>query len=429
LQKVSGLKDPFFSGLIGLIIFFIYFITSIYSDNEMYNVIIAAFQVAGLQRTITESDIWNPSFLSTMGQVASSITIAYLISVILCLVHILKDIPALANISAEIKSKKCLDKSSSVQLSKLKYRLKDGNFSSSEEIPNDNSEPSIVDDILFELKSKFSNKLRYYSLIFLILISFIIMDIWFFIVRPDNKGYLAPENQMNFIKYLCDNFITYFMEYLIAIIIWIIINIYSAFKWLSAGEYRQYILIDPFSIDGIGGLGKARDSTKRIAICYFTCLTLAIITYTIPLMTVIHKPNLTIYLAQKILYLEQIFAYIILLIIGLYFIYNTYFEIKNIFKSYLLEKISIISKIQDQLRANLHMKCSEINKNANSGEIKDLSSALELVDNDKENLIQIAKKSYSLSTIATIMGSFVGSLIIPILSMIQLIQGILQKPH
>lgn len=370
LQKASGLTDPFIGGLIGLLFFSLYFTIGRYVGHYV--------------------NVSTTSFIEFVASLASCIVIAYQIPVILFLIRILKDIPTLVKITRK-----------------------------------DDSKPSIVDEMRMEIMRGFLTKRPYYRFVFLILVPFVAMDCWFFLIRPDRDSLLLQENQWSLAFEISGLLIAYFIEYLIATILWIIINIYKTFKLLGNSKFRSYIQLDLFSIDGIGGLGKAMDSTKKIAICYFACMTLAILAFLVPLVNVIYHENTKFYLALKFVYLIQILLYVVLLIVGLYYIWSIHIEIKYIFNKYILEDICNINTIYSETRNRLRMKLSEINKNADYDEINQLRTALEIINADRENLTRIAKSGYNLSIVITIASSFMGSLVIPILTMIKLVQGIL----
>jgi hypothetical protein len=369
LQKASGLTDPFIGGLIGLLIFLLFFILG--RCNGHYIII---------DKT---------SFIEFIASLASGIVIAYQITVILFFIRILKDIPTLMKITL------------------------------------DDSKSLIVDEMRMEIMRGFSAKWPYYRFVFLILLPFVAMDCWFFFIRPDRDSLLLQENQWKLAFEISGLLIAYFIEYLIATIIWIILNIYKAFKLLGNSKFQSNIQLDLFSIDGIGGLGNAMDSTKRIAICYFTCMTLAILAFLVPLVNLIGHETTKFYLALIFVYILQIISYIVLLLIGLYYIWYIHIEIKNIFSKYILEEIYNINKIYGEKRNRLRMKLSEINKNTDYDEINQLHTALNIIDADRENLTRIAKSGYNISVVITIASTFIGSLVLPILTMIKLVQGIL----
>jgi hypothetical protein len=369
LQKASGFTDPFMGGLIGLLIFSIFFIIG---RCDGHYIIIS-----------------KTSFIEFIASLASGIVIAYQIPVILFLIRILKDIPSLMKI-----------------------------------IPDD-SKSSIVDEMRTEIMRKFSARGPYYRFVFLILLPFLAIDCWFFLIRPDRDFLLLQENQWNLAFEISGLLIAYFIEYLIATIIWIILNIYEAFKLLGNSKFQSAIQLDLFSIDGIGGLGKTMDSTKRIAVCYFTCMTLAILAFLVPLVNLVGNETTKFYLALTFVYILQIILYVVLLLIGLYYIWSIHIEIRDIFNKYILKEICDINKIYGEKRNRLRMKLSEINKNADYDEINQLHTALEIIDADRENLTRIAKSGYNISVVVTIASSFIGSLVLPILTMIKLVQGIL----
>ncbi|MDD2754660.1 MAG: hypothetical protein PHS80_03930, partial [Methanothrix sp.] len=200
---------------------------------------------------------------------------------------------------------------------------------------------------------------------------------------------------------------------------------------LDGWKYRSLIRLDIFSIDGYGGLGEAINSTKRIAICYFTSLSLTILTFSIPLFILFYELDSPYEGKAKLLmevsYLLQIFLYVILLILGVYYIGSTYLRISNIFNRYLLDESFINNKICNEKRNKLRSMLSEHSEAINSEVIDKLRTDLEIIFEDRENLIKSTKRGYNLSAILAIAGSFLSSLVIPILTMVQLIQNILDK--
>ena len=212
-------------------------------------------------------------------------------------------------------------------------------------------------------------------------------------------------------------------------LIWIIINIQKNINVLGNSKFGSYIKFDIFSIDELGGHGKAMDLIKGIAIRYFTCLTLTILTFSIPLGIVILREDTSFNLASIIMYLIQEIIYIFLLIIGLYYIWTIYSEIRKLFNEYISNELRNINAIYSEKRNELHMKLTptEADKKRDYEEIKQLSTALEIINSDRENLTRIAKNSYNMSTAITIASSFIGSMVVPSLTMIKLVQEILNS--
>jgi hypothetical protein len=365
LKKATGLTDLFVGGLIGFSIFLLYFALGIYVGNLI--------------------TISTKSFIEFIALLVASIAIVYLVIENLHLILILKDIPSLMNLEGD----------------------------------------SVIDDLNEEIWRGFSSKSSYFGIIFLIVVPFIMLDFWFFLVRPDSAAALRPENWRFLAFDIIGDFIAYFIEFLIATIIWIIINIYRSINLLGSRKYRSHIKIDLFSIDGIGGLGKAVKSTKGIAIYYFAGLTLVILAFVLTLASIYKSHAPSYYVKLQYAYLMQIFLYIILLIVGLYYICSIYSRIKNIFDIYVSEEDCKINKIYYEKRNRLQTKLSEIGKNANYDEIKQLRIETEIISSDKENLTRSVKRGYDLSAIITIAGSFLGSLVIPFLTMIELLKKIM----
>lgn len=371
LQTVSGLSAPFVGGLIGLFVFLLNFALGRYAEH---------FTIVSIE-----------TFVEFIAMLAACIVIAYLITSILYLIRILKDLPKLMNMTLE-----------------------------GDEITN---------ELLQEIKHAFANKRAYYGLIILIMMPFVMTDSWFYLVRPDRNQLLLNENQWTLAFEIYGVVEAYFIEYLIAMLIWIIINIQKNINLLGNVKFRSYIKFDIFTIEELGGRRKAMDLIKEIAIRYFTCLTLTILTFSIPLEIAILREDTSFYLASKIMYIIQEIIYIFLLILGLHYIWAIYIEIRNLFDKYILDELRNIDAIYSEKRNELHMKLSraEADKNKNYEEIKQLSTALEIINSDRESLTQIAKNSYNISTTITIASSFIGSMVIPSLTMIKLFQEILKS--
>jgi hypothetical protein len=420
VQRISGFNDQLTGGLIGLLIFFPVFSIGIYCG---YYKDIPIVLVEALAESSDKS-----SAISFIALLASCIVIACQIVGILYLSHILKDVPVLMKIIPERASIESSDKSFIIQSSQ-----KDGEPAGNKSISEESSSPSIVNEICMEIKRRFSNKGSYYRFVLLILTPFLILDIWFLLIRSDRDAFLFdPSNRLQFAFEMYGKLIAYFIEYLIALMLWIIIHIYKAFKIVGNRKFRSYVQIDLFSIDGIGGLGHARDSTKKIVLYYFGSMTLAILTFSISLSSVFYDLDKKFFFETKYAlefsYLMQIILYIILLIVGLYYSTNMYLEIRKIFNEFILEECCINSKIYNEKRNKLRKEFSEINMKKSDGEINRLRTDLEIINADRENLMRSAKSGFNLSIILTIACSFLSSLIIPILTMINLIQGIMKGP-
>lgn len=412
LQRLSGFSDQLTGVLIGFLIFL-----------PAISIGIHGGYYANIFATLADGSHKSFAILNFIALPVSCIVIACQIAGILYLTRILKDIPVLMKIVPERTSIASPDKSFIIQSSQ-----RDGEPAGNME---GGSDISIVDEICLEIKRGFSNKRSYYSFVFLILAPFLLLDIWFMLIRSDRDALLfEPSGRLQFAFEMYGMLTAYFIEYLMAIMIWIIIHIYRTFKLVGNNKYKPHIQIDLFSIDGIGGLGQARDSIKGIALYYFGCMTLAILTFSISLSSVFYDIDKRFFfetkLAIELSYLTQIFMYIILLIFGLYYLWLIYQEIRRIFNKFIFEECSFNSKIYNEKRSRLQKEFSEIYNEKSNEEIKRLCADLEIINADRENLMRSAKSGLSPSIILTIAGSFLSSLAIPILTAIEIIQKIMK---
>ncbi|MDD2835903.1 MAG: hypothetical protein PHY05_07110, partial [Methanothrix sp.] len=185
-QKATKLNDSLTGIIIGLLIILPFI----------------AIEVQNGYYSIHSEDEIALSVIRLITCIAEFIAIIYLIRGVLYIIHILKNMPDYINIAAD---------GSSVESNKSYLT---------------------IDSFGLEVRKRFSDKRKYYCIISLILVPFIALDIWVYLfVRPD----IDITNYNDFISFINSNryliifdvynkSIAYFMEYLIAYMIWTIMN-------------------------------------------------------------------------------------------------------------------------------------------------------------------------------------------------------------
>ena len=254
---------------------------------------------------------------------------------------------------------------------------------------------------------KFQKSNAFYILIILIIIPFILIEIlklweWKFLNGPIPLYYslFFPSNPWSIILDIINHIVGYLMLLLLAIIIWIIINLIAIVIELNKDNL---ISIDIFHIDGIGGLSPLRNFILFIVSNYFIIITLAIISYISPI---------------TIISFETIFL-ICMLFLGVLLFLTTQKTIKTLIKKGIECELS---KINEEYKKNYDKLIYLIANDDKSTkrELERLSFILDTLEKEKIRIKQKTHRKFDFRTIAT----FISSFLIPTITMIEKIIGI-----
>jgi hypothetical protein len=256
--------------------------------------------------------------------------------------------------------------------------------------------PLFKDD-QFRLDRLLKKSANYYLTIVLIIASFILLEFF----RVPHYFYLfEPFNRWALVLDIVNHIFSYLMLFLLAIIVWIFINL---MVFVHSLEKCTSVNIDRFHGDGIGGLGPLRNFILIIVSNYFIIITLAIISYISP---------------TAIISYETIFL-ISMLFLGVMLFLITQRTIKNLINSGL--KLEIV-RINGEYKKNYDKLISVISDKehtSNKGELEKLSLILDILEKEKTKIERISPKNYDLRTIVT----FIGSFLIPTVTLIEKIRG------
>lgn len=76
--------------------------------------------------------------------------------------------------------------------------------------------------------------------------------------------------------------IFFFMLYLLATIFWIILSVSTTLEFIAKEPYRNFLKIDLYNVDRIGGLGRMSDFIMGLVIYYSVGISLAVLSYVDP---------------------------------------------------------------------------------------------------------------------------------------------------
>ncbi len=252
-----------------------------------------------------------------------------------------------------------------------------------------------IDNLYVKLKHRFSRSYWYYVTVAAIIAPFVINDLTRILILHDGNTFYAAEPTMwSFLLDIYNYATGYFMFFLLAIFLWIILNIILTLNEMRSDPYRYLIKIDIFNIDGIGGLGPLRDLISKVLIFYFISITLAIISYISPF---------------SIFSYESIFL-IILLLVGVAFFLTGVGTIRKLLRDRIEDEINKINEIYQLELQKLMELVSE--GNYKGEELNLVSTALETLYTERERMLQLYgnARGYDLKTIVQFSVSFILSL-------------------
>lgn len=248
-----------------------------------------------------------------------------------------------------------------------------------------------IDSLYVKLKYRFSRSHWYYVIVAIIIAPFIInlisnLSVTFYVVEPTIWSFLLD---------VYNYAIGYLMYFLLAVFLWIIINIILTLGEMRNDPCKHLIKIDIFNIDKVGGLKPLRDLILKILTFYFICITLAIISYISPF---------------SILSYESIFL-IILLLVGVAFFFIGVNTIRKLLKGRIEDEINKINERYQLEHQKLIKLVSE--GNYKGEELNLVSTALQTLYVERDRMLQLygSARGYDLKTIVQFLSSFILSLV------------------
>jgi hypothetical protein len=259
------------------------------------------------------------------------------------------------------------------------------------------------------LDKKLQKSKIYYFVIILIVIPFILLEFtrlwrWKISVGPIPSYFCLFEqfNRWAIVLDIFNHLIGYLMLFLLAIIVWLIINL---IVMVNALDSNTSINIDIFHIDEMGGLKPLRNFILIIVSNYFIIITLAIISYISPTAIISYET----------------FFLISMLFLGVFLFMITLKTIRNLINKGMKFKLGKINEEYKKTHTKFINVISNKKHKFNKYELEKLSLILDVLEKERIKIKQISHRRYDLSTIVT----FVGSFLIPTIALIEKLRGFL----
>lgn len=241
---------------------------------------------------------------------------------------------------------------------------------------------------LYDLFKKYFIESKTFYLVNLgIVLYFIILDLIRYYIY--NIEVFFSSNALNVYNYA----MFFFELYLLATVLWIIINIYMMLKRIESRPYRDAIKIDILSVDRAGGFGQLRDFILMVIIYYSLGISLIVLSY---------EPT-----GYKNVYFEIGFI-ILLLLIGVILLIAGLLSIKKLYSMRMVEQINLINeKYLEQYRRIIEI-ISKQEVKSNENELQFLSRSLEWLQKERNERVQILNDNrYNLKAGVTTLASII----------------------
>ncbi|HEY9206400.1 MAG TPA: hypothetical protein VIO58_10820, partial [Candidatus Methanoperedens sp.] len=255
---------------------------------------------------------------------------------------------------------------------------------------------------------KFKKSKIYYFVTLLILFPFILLEIIRFWRWKNSDGpvplYFSltwPFSIWTIALDIINHIFGYLMLFLLAIIVWEIINLIIIINEL---DINPSIEIDIFHIDEMGGLKPLRNFVAIIVSNYFLMITLAIISYISP---------------REIISYETIFL-IGMLLLGVILFIITSKTIRNLINKGLRYELG---KINEEYKKTYQQLISLISdsRQFNKDELEELSFILDMLEKERTKIKRISPKKYDFQAIV----AFISSFLIPTITLIEKIRALI----
>lgn len=247
----------------------------------------------------------------------------------------------------------------------------------------------------------------YVSVMIFIISSFIALDI---LQAEDVDTFLfsgfpsGPWNSWEFKLDIYLLFSRYAVDFLLANLIWLVINMAWIFEKLGS-SYLHRISVNTLDLDGFGGLGDLKGLIQKTSLFYFTSLSLAVVSYAGPFNANISNASSSNWM---VLICYENILYLLMIMVGSGLLFKSLRSLKKILSEKVAEEINVINESYSRLVARLNDLSNADRENPINNEIIRISIALAALQKERDRLIRIGGHDY-VSFV-----TFVTSLIVPI---------------
>lgn len=188
--------------------------------------------------------------------------------------------------------------------------------------------------------------------------------------------------------------------FLLATIVWILLNVVQVLTMFSNPEHRRSIALDMLCIDELGGLQQLRNYIVVSHVIYSIVIALLILSYFNPF---------------SVLY--ETYILLGLYILGFYYFLFSIGSIRKILRGHIEDQIELINEVYDRQRRKLLDLISGATQSGIENEIMLIKISLDTLYTERERLLSLYSRSkgYNLKTVV----QFISSFILPIIAVFE----------
>jgi hypothetical protein len=258
------------------------------------------------------------------------------------------------------------------------------------------------DGFYHRLGMRFKSSISYYFLTGLVVIPFLATEAWRIWIGEEYPYMLWDMNHWTISLDVFNYLVHYFMLYMLAYILWMILNLSLSLKEIGDSSFAYPIKMGMFSIDRVNRLRPLSDLTLKISVYYFVCVTLIMISCINP----------TTFTPYEIVFLT------VLLAVGFAFFIISLKSIRKILNKRIEYELNEINRKREELFGNLMIVASDGSYKGKKDEIECMSTMLDTLHNEKDRIMQANRKGYDLAVI----GTFITSSLLPMITLLEKLQ-------
>jgi hypothetical protein len=266
------------------------------------------------------------------------------------------------------------------------------------------------------LERKLQKSWLFYSTIIIVIAPFVILELikvwkWKLSNGVPPYFYLFDPTPWSLLLDAFNEVIGYSILFLLAIIIWIIIELTLN---ISELQKNDEVKIDVFDVEEIGGLKPLSSFVLFIVSNYFIIITLTIISYV--------PPNATTYfrIYSKVLITPEIIILVVMLLIGVILFITTQKTIRNLIDKGIRLELEKINRNYKEAYDRVIEICSNNRTVGNKNELEELRVTLDILEKERTKIKQIQDKKFDTKMMIT----FMSTVLLPTLTLIKQIMNL-----
>lgn len=251
-----------------------------------------------------------------------------------------------------------------------------------------------IEELYNRLERKFTGSKLYYLIVASISISFVLIpmpikdDFWYF---SEHSLWSALLDVFNYAAALL-------ILYLMATILWIMINVSWLLGEIGSGSYRHKIKVDLFSSDNVGGLRPIRTLILELVVYQFIAISLGIVNFISP---------------GGIFYTEIAF-FSLLFIICICIFVKTWYTLETLLNNKRRLEVDSINLLYQEQQQRVRDMIITKNSDYDEEQLNNVLASMDWFREERIRFLSASKKTYNIKNIIT----FISSSILPIITLI-----------